>query len=575
METNQLSIPDDFGNPQGHSTDYSLQDTSQLPASVFIRLRQEVGKLKKENAAIVKDLEECREKAKYTQRQLVERICTENDVEKDLRSRLLEAKKTESELKSRIIQLEDTMKTQTQISELENQLKSLKAFATENKDTLSITLTSTGELNDNIYSVLKNLTVEAQEDIDDIQNDLILDEDIICNMSTDRVQKLVRDTENYERAKEKVKMMKVKIRNELGNASKEYPEQIRKSAEEIIEELSQVKMNLDETLRLLENEANERKIKFSKLDTDMSKFYQIPMFRGEGTEKSNIFEFFKQLSLYLEATSISPDEHGAVLKHSLRGTALNVVNKAYPNTPKPPMEEVKSLLIRHFGKIENILSSYQTKHEEIGKIPDPGAGDMNIVYKKSSDHACHIQKALMLEDNGCQVIFPESYIDTIERILPPTYKDKYLSYEISNESATPRQKLEMLFQLVNELEVKSTLKSSTMTDEDVDEEEENVDEDDESVDEDDYYDAQLAYDYDESDQEEEESDQEEEEPDQEEEEPDQEEEEPDQEEEFDEEFPKLSYHYPVYTQEEEYEMEENREDYVEQTDTTYSRPTYH
>ena len=456
---------------------------------------------------------------------------------------------------------------QAQISELENQLKSLKAFMTENKDTLSITLTSTGELDDNIYSVLKNLTVEAQEDIDDIQNDLILDEDIICNMSTDRVQKLVRDTENYERAKEKVKMMKVKIRNELGNASKEYPEQIRKSAEEIIEELSQVKMNLDETLRLLENEANERKIKFSKLDTDMSKFYQIPMFRGEGTEKSNIFEFFKQLSLYLEATSISPDEHGAVLKHSLRGTALNVVNKAYPNTPKPPMEEVKSLLIRHFGKIENILSSYQTKHEEIGKIPDPGAGDMNIVYKKSSDHACHIQKALMLEDNGCQVIFPESYIDTIERILPPTYKDKYLSYEISNESATPRQKLEMLFQLVNELEVKSTLKSSTMTDEDVDEEEENVDEDDESVDEDDYYDAQLAYDYDESDQEEEE-------PDQEEEEPDQEEEEPDQEEEFDEEFPKLSYHYCVYTQEES-DMEENREDYVELTDTTYSRPTYH
>ena len=117
-------------------------------------------------------------------------------------------------------------------------------YCTVNFPTLSITLTSTGELDDNIYSVLKNLTVEAQEDIDDIQNDLILDEDIICNMSTDRVQKLVRDTENYERAKEKVKMMKVKIRNELGNASKEYPEQIRKSAEEIIEELSQVKYEL-------------------------------------------------------------------------------------------------------------------------------------------------------------------------------------------------------------------------------------------------------------------------------------------------------------------------------------------
>ena len=231
------------------------------------------------------------------------------------------------------------------------------------------------------------------------------------------------------------------------------------------------------------------------------------------------------------------------------------------------------------------------KHRKVGKIPKIGTGDMDVIYKRSSNHSSLIQKTLRLVSSGeHQVVIPKTYLDTIEEMLPPIYLDRYSTYEIENTDATPRQKLENLKSLIDEIEAKALLKKPESKcnenveedDESVDEEEENVDEDDESVDEDDYYDAQLAYDYDESDQEEEESDQEEEEPDQEEEEPyqeeeesNQQEEEPDQEEEFDEEFPKLSYHYPVYTQEEEYEMEENREDYVEQTDTTYSRPTYH
>ena len=124
------------------------------------------------------------------------------------------------------------------------------------------------------------------------------------------------------------------------------------------------------------------------------------------------------------------------------------------------MVEVKSLLIKHFGKPENILAGLKAKHEEIGEIPDIGTGDAVIIYRKSSDHNSLIQKALMLEDDNRQVEFPKAYIDTIEMMLPPIYLDKYSTYEIENEYAPNKEKLEKLKSLIDEIEAKGLLKSS-------------------------------------------------------------------------------------------------------------------
>ena len=66
----------------------------------------------------------------------------------------------------------------------------------------------------------------------------------------------------------------------------------------------------------------------------------------------------------------------------------------------------------------------------------------------------------MLENNGCQVELPKAYIDSIERMLPPNYKDKYTTYEITYEDATPREKLLKLKELVDEIEAKGLIKSS-------------------------------------------------------------------------------------------------------------------
>ena len=234
----QASIPNDF-DPESHSTGYSLQDTSQ-----FIMLKIENNKLKKE-------LQESREREKNAQRQLIDRICTENAVENDLRSRIEEMKALIKAYEDKL-QLEDQVKTKAVQSQVDN----------------------------STYSTLANLTVEAEEIIVDIIDNLILDEEVIMDMSNDRIQKLVRDTENYGKGKDKLMEIKTNLRDELGNASKTYSEGLRKKAESAIKNATETKSRLDETIKLLEAEATERRIKFSQSDYEdhMRNFYDPPTF---------------------------------------------------------------------------------------------------------------------------------------------------------------------------------------------------------------------------------------------------------------------------------------------------------
>ena len=447
-------------NKQIETINMSESDTS-LSANAFIRLKRENEELKIEKAqlteafsrlkaSIGKDMEITEELRKEMKSKL-------NEMEYELKGKQDELK----EARIRITQLENELMNRGQVS------KQSKSMIEDLKSQLSNQISSEirrlfeASSTSNTYNTLSNLVVEAGEVIQDIQSKLILDDVMISEMNTDRIQKLVRNTEDHEKANEKLMSLKVEIRNELGS-TREYSDTLQNEAKEAIESLTETKKQLDNTLRMLEVEASDRKIKFSKLDIDTSKFYKVPTFTGESAEGVNIYEFFEQLTSYLEAIDISPDEYGAVLKKSLQGTALNIVNKVFPNTLRPSMAEVKSLLIKHFGKPENILASLKAKHEEIGRIPNTGDGDMDVVYKRSSDHACHIQKALMLENNGRQVEFPRAYIDTIENMLPDSYLDKYQTWEIrfENENATPREKLEKLKELIDEIEAKGLLKAS-------------------------------------------------------------------------------------------------------------------
>ena len=444
MSDSDISTPswgvshEELGSPQGHSTKTSSEGRRLEMENIDLlckmrELEQQLTESQaneKENIELLvkmkgleQQLAESQANERKLQSQLTDRLFTKNYLEKEVRNR-------NEELEKKVTELQEKIRVKDQSSKQDPNHK---------------------------YSTLNNLIIEVKEYIEDIEQRLMLEEIVIGEMSNDRIQKLVRDTQEYDKANERIISLKGRIRNVL--SSDKYSPELKKRAVDTIETLTEVKSRLGITCMKIETEANERKIKYCESDIDMSEFYQAPTFTGS-KQAFNIYEFFQQLEAYLEATKISPDEHGAVLKSCLKGTALGIVNKAYPNTFKPPISDVKTLLKKHFGKFENIISDLQTKHEQIGKIPEIGTGDMNKVYKKSSDHACLIQKVLMLENNGCQVELPKAYIDSIERMLPPNYKDKYTTYEITYEDATPREKLLKLKELVDEIEAKGLIKSS-------------------------------------------------------------------------------------------------------------------
>ena len=93
----------------------------------------------------------------------------------------------------------------------------------------------------------------------------------------------------------------------------------------------------------------------------------------------------------------------------------------------------------------------------------------------------------MVSSGGHQVVIPKTYLDTIEEMLPPIYLDRYSTYEIENTDATPRQKLENLKSLIDEIEAKALLKKP--------ESKCNEDEDDENIEDDDDDDEEPYPDY--------------------------------------------------------------------------------
>ena len=444
MSDSDISTPswgvshEELGSPQGHSTKSGSQARRLEMENIDLLCKiRELEKQLTESQANEKENIELLVKMKGLEQQLAESQANERKLQSQLTDRLFIKNYLEKEVRNRNEELEK------KVTELQEKIRVKDQSSKQDPN--------------HKYSTLNNLIIEVKEYIEDIEQRLMLEEIVIGEMSNDRIQKLVRDTQEYDKANERIISLKGRIRNVL-SSDKCSPE-LKKRAVDTIETLTEVKSRLGITCMKIETEANERKIKYCESDIDMSEFYQAPTFTGS-KQAFNIYEFFQQLEAYLEATKISPDEHGAVLKSCLKGTALGIVDKAYPNTFKPPISDVKTLLKKHFGKFENIISDLQTQHEQIGKIPEIGTGDMNKVYKKSSDHACLIQKVLMLENNGCQVELPKAYIDSIERMLPPNYKDKYTTYEITYEDATPREKLLKLKELVDEIEAKGLIKSS-------------------------------------------------------------------------------------------------------------------
>ena len=378
MSDSDISTPswgvshEELGSPQGHSTKTSSEGRRLEMENIDLLCKmRELEQQLTENQANEKENIELLVKMKGLEQQLAESQANERKLQSQLTDRLFTKNYLEKEVRNRNEELEKKVTELQEKINLEKEVRDrneeLEKKVTELQEKIRVKDQSSKQDPNHKYSTLNNLIIEVKEYIEDIEQRLMLEEIVIGEMSNDRIQKLVRDTQEYDKANERIISLKGRIRNVL--SSDKYSPELKKRAVDTIETLTEVKSRLGITCMKIETEANERKIKYCESDIDMSEFYQAPTFTGS-KQAFNIYEFFQQLEAYLEATKISPDEHGAVLKSCLKGTALGIVNKAYPNTFKPPISDVKTLLKKHFGKFENIISNLQTKHEQIGKIPE-------------------------------------------------------------------------------------------------------------------------------------------------------------------------------------------------------------
>ena len=317
--------------------------------------------------------------------------------------------------------------------------------------------------------VFKANIVHVIETDENIRENIIYGEEEIENMSNDLVQKLVRDNKELKEAKEKLFEMKSQIRMEFAELNHILEPETCNQSMDLLEKLDSTINRINETEKLLKTEAYHRKIPLSKPDNIefISSFYEQPNFKGSLNEQRNIYGFLDAFESYFQAIRIPEEERSTVLLKCLLGRAKTVANKGFPNTSKPPVEALKSLLIKHFGNRLSILEDLKSKHIQVGKIPELFESPMSEVYIKSSKHLSLIMETERLVKEKKDPFLPPEYICLIEKCLPKRYWEKFLTYELNAEEEErkldPEEKLEIIREMLEEIQKIAILKNNQPT----------------------------------------------------------------------------------------------------------------
>ena len=189
MSDSDISTPswgvshEELGSPQGHST----------------KTGSEGRRLEMENIDLLCKMRELEQQ--LTESQANEKENIELLVKmKGLEQQLAESQANERKLQS---QLTDRLFTKNYLEkEVRNRNEELEKKVTELQEKIRVKDQSSKQDPNHKYSTLNNLIIEVKEYIEDIEQRLMLEEIVIGEMSNDRIQKLVRDTQEYDKANE-------------------------------------------------------------------------------------------------------------------------------------------------------------------------------------------------------------------------------------------------------------------------------------------------------------------------------------------------------------------------------------
>ena len=243
-------------------------------------------------------------------------------------------------------------------------------------------------------------------------------------------------------------------------ATKEHKERIQKEIEKqdlLMSAVSQT--NLD-----FIKESEQRNIRLIEMNHVDSKMLasSTPKFTGEGS--LHVFQFLRNMDIHLKQRGVLHEDSGLVLREFCSGKAKNILDGTLRNNTNPEPEEIKRILVSHFGNKERILLEVQKEHESLGQIPHPCLlGSASNCFSLSEQHLSLIDKVEVLTkktpydlDQTIPIDLGElklkAYVDSILPLLPMEFFREFRR-DMRNTTVNNTTLLEKLKTTINEIKI--------------------------------------------------------------------------------------------------------------------------
>ena len=297
--------------------------------------------------------------------------------------------------------------------------------------------------------------IKTKEDMEQMRSDIIKD-GISIKGRTSRTKAM----NNIIEFKQALRYFQSDADCGLIPATKEHKERIQKEIEKqdlLMSAVSQT--NLD-----FIKESEQRNIRLIEMNHVDSKMLasSTPKFTGEGS--LHVFQFLRNMDIHLKQRGVLHEDSGLVLREFCSGKAKNILDGTLRNNTNPEPEEIKRILVSHFGNKERILLEVQKEHESLGQIPHPCLlGSASNCFSLSEQHLSLIDKVEVLTkktpydlDQTIPIDLGElklkAYVDSILPLLPMEFFREFRR-DMRNTTVNNTTLLEKLKTTINEIKI--------------------------------------------------------------------------------------------------------------------------
>ena len=230
--------------------------------------------------------------------------------------------------------------------------------------------------------------IKSKEDMEQMRSDVIKD-GISIKGRTSRTKAMDKIIE----FKQSLKYFQSDADCGLIPATEKHKEEIRKEIEKQDHLMNAVSQTNLDFIRESE-QRNIRLIEMNQVDSKMLAS-STPKFTGEGS--LHIYQFIKNMDTHLKQRGVLHEDSGLILREFCSGKAKTILDGSLRDNANPRPEEIKRILVSHFGNRERILLEIQKEHESLGQIPHPCLlGSASNSFSLSERHLSLLDKVEVL-----------------------------------------------------------------------------------------------------------------------------------------------------------------------------------